>query len=153
MREVTPEPALPADVTAVRELVRSAYAPYVPRMGWEPGPMSADYDEAIADGVVDVVRDAGGLAAVVVARGGDDHLLIENIAVDPGRQGQGLGRALLAWAEAQATARGYAEVRLYTHETMTENLAFYRRHGFEVTRAAADDPYGRVHMRKVCVSP
>jgi GNAT superfamily N-acetyltransferase len=106
MREVTPEPALPAEATAVRDLVRSAYAPYVPRMGWEPGPMSADYEEAIADGVVDVVRDAGGLAAVVVTRGGDDHLLIENIAVDPGRQGQGLGRALLAWAEAQATARG-----------------------------------------------
>ncbi|MBW9205749.1 GNAT family N-acetyltransferase [Mumia sp. zg.B17] len=69
--------------------------------------------------------------------------MIENIAVAPGRQGQGRGRALLGWAEVQAAAHGYAEVRLYTHETMVENLAFYRRHGFEVTRAAADDPYGR----------
>ncbi|MBW9205750.1 hypothetical protein KV097_07305 [Mumia sp. zg.B17] len=53
----------------MRDLVRSAYAPYVARMGWEPGPMSADYEEAIAHGVVDVVRDAGGLAAVIVTHG------------------------------------------------------------------------------------
>ncbi|QMW65297.1 hypothetical protein H4N58_13925 [Mumia sp. ZJ1417] len=56
----------------------------------------------------------------------------------------------MAWAEASATSRGYDEVRLYTHETMVENIAFYQRHGFEITRTAAQDPFGRVHFRKVC---
>lgn len=153
MGEQGPVPAEPADATAVRALVRDAYAPYVPRMGMEPGPMNADYVRAIADGDVHVLRSGDEIVAVVVLRGADDHLLIENIAVAPDRQGRGLGREILAWAESQAVARGADEVRLYTHETMVENLAFYQRHGFDVTRGADDDPYRRVHLRKVCRTP
>ncbi|WP_262849513.1 GNAT family N-acetyltransferase [Mumia quercus] len=149
MGEQEPVLAEPADATAVRALVRDAYAPYVPRMGGEPGPMNADYARAIADGDVHVVRSGDEIVAVVVLRGGGDHLLVENLAVAPGQQGLGLGSELLAWAESQAAVRGYDEVRLYTHETMVENLAFYRRYGFEVTCGADDDPYRRVHMRKV----
>ncbi|QMW65315.1 GNAT family N-acetyltransferase [Mumia sp. ZJ1417] len=152
MPDVIPVPAEPADATAVRELVRSAYAPYVPRMGQEPAPMNADYARDIEDGDVHVVREAGELVAVVVTRGGGDHLLVENIAVVPARQSRGLGRGILAWTEARATSRGYDEVRLYTHETMVENIAFYQRHGFEITRVAAEDPFRRVHMRKVCAA-
>ncbi|WP_167004063.1 hypothetical protein [Mumia sp. ZJ430] len=70
--DVTPVPAEPADATAVRELVRSAYAPYVPQIGQEPAPMTADYVQAVEDGDVHIVRDAGELV-VVVTRGGDDH--------------------------------------------------------------------------------
>lgn len=151
--EVTPVPAEPADAGAVRQMVRSAYAPYVAAVGGEPAPMNTDYERAIEAGDVHVVREDGEIASVVVTRGEGDHLLIENIAVAPARQSQGLGRAMLVWAEAQAAARGYDEVRLYTHETMVENIAFYRRHGFEITRVAADDPYGRVHLRKVRSSP
>ncbi|MBW9208253.1 GNAT family N-acetyltransferase [Mumia sp. zg.B21] len=153
MPEVTPVPAEPADAGAVRQMVRSAYAPYVEAIGGEPAPMNTDYGRAIADGDIHVVREDGEIAAVVVTRGQGDHLLIENIAVAPARQSRGLGRAMLVWAEAQAASRGYEEVRLYTHETMVENIAFYRRHGFEISRIAAADPYGRVHLRKVRSSP
>jgi hypothetical protein len=36
------------------------------------------------------------------------------------RQGIGLGRRLLAFAEAEALRRGYREIRLYTHQKMLE---------------------------------
>ena len=36
-------PALPSDLDAVRHCVLQAYALYVPRMGREPAPMTADY--------------------------------------------------------------------------------------------------------------
>lgn len=35
-----------------------------------------------------------------------DHLLLDNIAVRPDRQGTGLGRVLIAFAEQDATRRG-----------------------------------------------
>ncbi|MGH1565157.1 GNAT family N-acetyltransferase [Mumia sp. DW29H23] len=153
MPDVTPELAEPEDARAVRALVRTAYAPYVPRVGREPAPMNEDYVKAIEDGDVHVVRDAGAVVAVLVTRGRDDHLLIENIAVEPGRQGSGLGGQVLGWAEARAASLGYGEVRLYTHVTMVENIAFYGRHGYEVTRVAEEDEFRRVHFRKVLHRP
>lgn len=114
--------------------------------------MNADYERAIEDGDVYLVREGGELVALVVTREEGDHLLVENIAVAPGWQGRGIGTGILAWAEATATSLRYDEVRLYTHETMVENIAFYRRHGFEITRVAAEDEFRRVHLRKVCTT-
>jgi hypothetical protein len=55
---------------------------------------------------------------------------------------------LLAFAEKQAGSASLAEVRLYTNEAMTENLAFYGRLGFEETGRRFEDGYKRVFLRK-----
>jgi hypothetical protein len=39
----------------VRDLARAAYAKWVPILGREPKPMTADYDAALAEHVVDVL--------------------------------------------------------------------------------------------------
>jgi GNAT superfamily N-acetyltransferase len=77
-----------------------------------------------------------------------DHLLVENIAVRPAAQGRGVGRVLLARAEELAAELGYGEVRLYTHETMTENIAYYPRRGYTETHRGGQDGYRRVFFRK-----
>jgi len=77
-----------------------------------------------------------------------DHLLLENVAVHPARQGRGIGRALLDHAETRARELGLSRVRLYTHETMTENLALYRARGYRETARAVEDVYRRVHLAK-----
>jgi GNAT superfamily N-acetyltransferase len=43
-----------------------------------------------------------------------DHVLVENVAVDPGRQGEGIGRALLAFAEGTGgpTCRRFVSTRM-----------------------------------------
>ena len=64
------------------------------------------------------------------------------------RQGLGLGRRLLFFAEAEALRRGYHEIRLYTHETMTENQRIYATIGYEETGRATEAGYERVFMRK-----
>lgn len=56
-----------------------------------------------------------------------DHILIENVAVDPSRQGEGIGRTLLAFAEVYARKSRINTLRLYTNAAMTENLALYLR--------------------------
>ena len=77
-----------------------------------------------------------------------DHLHLDNIAVRPGHQGQGLGRRLLELAEAEARRQGFDELRLYTHQTMVENVALYTHLGWEETGRGEQDGYACVFMRK-----
>jgi GNAT superfamily N-acetyltransferase len=52
------------------------------------------------------------IAGIIVLLPVTNYLLRDNIAVSPARQGLGLGRRLLAFAEAEALRRGYREMRL-----------------------------------------
>jgi ribosomal protein S18 acetylase RimI-like enzyme len=137
------------DRAAVEAIVRDAYAIYIERIGGPPGPMLDDYAALIADGAVSVLEEPDGtLAAIIVLLRKPDHLLLDNIAVRPDRQGSGLGRQLIAFAEAEAQRLGHPELRLYTHETMTENIALYTRLGFVETGRGRDAGYDRVFMTK-----
>jgi GNAT superfamily N-acetyltransferase len=141
--------ARPEDRAAVEAIVNAAYSIYVARIGKPPGPMLDDYAGLIAAGAVSVLEDSDGVtAAIIVLLPRSDHLLLDNIAVRPDRQGQGLGRRLIAFAEAEARRLGHAELRLYTHEMMTENIALYTRLGFHETGRGHEAGYDRVFMTK-----
>lgn len=141
-------PATAGDVPAVRDLVAAAYRHYVSRIGREPAPMTADYAAVVAAGRAWVAEAAGCLAGVVVLVPETDHLLLENVAVDPVQQGTGLGAALLAFADERARALGLPEVRLYTNEMMTENLTYYPRRGYVETHREVEDGFNRVFFTK-----
>jgi ribosomal protein S18 acetylase RimI-like enzyme len=137
------------DVEAVHQLVQAAYRHYVARLGKPPGPMLDDYALRVADGQVWVLDDGGALTGVLVLEDAEgDALLLDNIAIAPTAQGRGYGRALVAFAEAEARRRGHAQIRLYTHVLMTENLALYGRLGFRETRRITEKGYERVYMAK-----
>ena len=141
--------ATPADATAIRTLVREAYARWVPLIGREPLPMRADYDDALRRHRFDLLQRGPTLLAVIETALRDDHLWIENIAVRPERQGQGLGRQLLAAAEVLAREAGRAELRLLTNADFASNVALYERCGYAVT---AREPFlggVTVYMRKL----
>ena len=97
--------------------------------------MLVDYREAFAAHDFFVIDGAKGpgLIGVIELVSGVDHLLIENVAVDPTRQGEGLGRQLLAFAENEARNRNLGLLRLYTNALMAENIAFYLKRGFRET--------------------
>ena len=141
--------AAPQDAAAVEAIVREAYSIYIDRIGRPPGPMLDDYPALVAAGVVSVLETPEGvIAAIIVLLPKPDHLLLDNIAVRRASQGQGLGRRLIAFAETEARRLGYREIRLYTHETMTENVALYTRLGFIETGRGHESGYDRVFMRK-----
>src|SRR5262249_14495232 len=141
--------ARPEDRAAVEAVVEAAYSVYIARIGKPPGPMLDDYPRLIADGAVNVlVETDGAIAGLIVLLAKADHLLLDNIAVRPDRQGRGLGRRLIAFAESEARRLGFAELRLYTHATMTENIALYTRLGFVATGRAEQAGYDRVFMTK-----
>jgi ribosomal protein S18 acetylase RimI-like enzyme len=140
--------AEPDETEAIHELVDRAYGHYVERIGGRPGPMDTDYTEKVVQGHVSVAQDGGAIVGLIVLAREPDHLLVENVAVEPGRQGEGVGRALLAFAEDVARKASTPILRLYTHAKMTENLALYPRLGYEETHRRTDDGFERVFFAK-----
>lgn len=138
----------PGDVDALRAIAAAAYQKYVPRMGRAPAPMTADYAQAVrgrqAWAAIEDRQIVG--FAVLIAKPG--YLLLENVAVLPAVQGRGIGGRLLCLAEDHARSLGLSEIRLYTNEAMTENLAYYPRHGYAETHRSEQDGYHRVFFRK-----
>ena len=141
-------PAVPEDAPAITALVERAYEHYIPRIGLRPVPMDADHAAAIADHDVFVAHDDQEITGVLVLVTNPDHVLVENVAVDPNRQHQGIGRALLDHAEAFATDHAFAEIRLYTHVLMTENRAIYAAIGYTETGEQQIGERRRVFMTK-----
>ncbi len=136
------------DVAAVDGLVQRAYGHYVERIGRRPGPMDEDYGEKVAQEQVSVAVEAGEIVGLIVLVEEPDHLLVENVAVEPTRQSQGIGRALLAFAEGVAAGVGLTTLRLYTHAAMTENRAFYPRLGYIEFDRRTDNGFERVFFSK-----
>lgn len=136
------------DADRLREIAATAYAKYIPRIGVQPGPMTADYDAAIARGQVWVAVLGEQIVGYIVLLPQPDHLLLDNVAADPAQHKTGVGARLLAVADEQAAAAGLGEIRLYTHVTMTENQAYYPRHGYVETHRANVDGFDRIFYSK-----
>ena|SRR5436190_13996703 len=133
------------DAPAIRDLSRLAYAKWVPLIGREPIPMTADYDRAVADHIIDLWEEEGQLLAIIEMVPSGNHLLIENIAVRPDR--------LLKHAEDLALSLGFAETQLYTNAAFASNLAFYSRRGYQEIRRGTIVPGSvTIFMNKKLVS-
>jgi GNAT superfamily N-acetyltransferase len=117
-------------------------------IGREPLPTTADYEHAVRHHVIDLAVSGDELVGLVEMIPRDDDLLIENVCVDPARQGGGIGRRLVAHAEAETRRRGHKTIRLYTNKLFAANLHFYAGLGYEIER---EEPFRGgtvVHFRK-----
>jgi ribosomal protein S18 acetylase RimI-like enzyme len=141
-------PARATDLAAIESIVERAYGVYVERIGMRPGPMDTDHAEKLGRGLVSVDEEGGEVAGLIVLVETAGGLLIENVAVDPARQGQGIGRRLLEFAEVTARAAGIDTLTLYTHEKMSENLALYARLGYAETERRNQGSFSRVFLSK-----
>ena len=138
--------ATAADLPTIKAVIGAAYARYLTRMDKPPGPMLRDYRPSVEAGTTWV--SGSPITAVLTLYPGDDHLLLENIAVHPSAQGRGLGRALMSFAEQEAARRGLTRLTLVTHEVMTENQAIYARLGYAEVERRSEDGYRRIYMEK-----
>jgi N-acetylglutamate synthase-like GNAT family acetyltransferase len=112
-------------------------------------PMTADYERAVTEHIIDLYEADGQLVALIEMIPKRDHLLIENIAVRSDQQGKGLGDRLLRHAEALALSLGLAETQLYTNGAFASNLAFYAKRGYQEYRRGEMIPGSTtVFMRK-----
>ncbi|RIA55274.1 GNAT family N-acetyltransferase [Dichotomicrobium thermohalophilum] len=133
----------------VEACARAAYEKFVPLIGREPAPMVADFARQIARGIVEIAVDpAGRVAGFMVRYPRGAHLHIENLAIHPAFQGQGLGTRLLRRAEDTARELGLTTLELYTNAKMSEALAFYPARGFVEIDRRWEAGFDRVYFRK-----
>ena len=131
MNKSTIRQATADDIDAVMDCSKSAYKKFTARIGYEPLPMVTDYAEPIANLQVWVLAENEAVSGVLVLHPEPDHLLVYSVAIRSEFQGMGYGRKLMNFAEEQAREGGYRMIELYTNERMTENVAFYKRLGYE----------------------
>jgi GNAT superfamily N-acetyltransferase len=139
--------ATATDLPSIQQVIAAAYGKYLSRMDKTPAPLLRDYGAAVGAGAVWVAgTPITGLISLAIK---DGILLIENVAVHPARQGTGLGRQLMEFAEEQARQRRINRLALYTNEIMTDNLEIYAHLGYRETGRRTEHGYRRVYMEKV----
>jgi ribosomal protein S18 acetylase RimI-like enzyme len=139
--------SLPDDADRIGAIARVAYARYIARIGREPAPMVANFAQEIAAGHVVVIHSGGTVAGYMITWPETDAYFIDNIAVDPARQGEGLGRRLIEHAVGESRRFQLPSIRLYTNVAMTENLSMYAHLGFVETHRATEKGFHRVYLR------
>lgn len=127
-----------AELPVVERITNEAYAGWVPVLGGPPLPMTEAYGPRIARDEIWVAEIGSTPLGLIVLEEQDDHLLIFSIAVSPAAQGRGIGKALLAFAEKRAATAKLRELRLYTNEKMTRNIALYESVGYRETGRRAN---------------
>ena len=137
------------DVPKIINCVESAYQHYISILGKSPGPMLENYAQVVQAHEVYVVGHDDQKFGVLVLKINRTRVLLDNVAVSRGFQGQGAGKKLVEFAEARATELGYSEIELYTNELMKENILMYQKWGYEICRRVREKGYDRIYMRKV----
>jgi ribosomal protein S18 acetylase RimI-like enzyme len=146
--------ATPADVAAIVQLVESAYRGEASRTGWTTEADLLDGQRTDADAVTEMLRDP--VSALLLAEeagqlvgccrlerrhGGEAYFGM--FSVQPLRQGEGVGRQLLAEAERLARDDWAATAMVMTVITQrAELIAWYERRGYRRTGETEPFPYG-----------
>ena len=139
-------PARRGDLAAVAAIARAAFGPFEAIIGRRPAPMEADHASDIDAGRVTVaVAEDGRLSGFATLDLRDDVAILEIVAVAPGVQGRGVGRALIERCEARAAGR---PIRLWTNVAMTGALRLYPRLGYVETGRGRHEGFDRVFFEK-----
>ena len=135
------------DVPAITALQQAAYAKNRALLGREPLPLLADYREIFRDYEI-WLAESDMLEGVLILEPRADDLLIWSVASAPAAQGRGIGNRMLTFAERHARALGLSCIRLYTGEPLTDNIAWYSRHGYVHERTEERPDRRLVHLIK-----
>ena len=117
------------DAAGLRACIDAAYASYRGQ-GIALPDVSSGIAADIADHLVFVVSEGPKIIAGIVLVAVDGHMQMANVAVHPDHGGKGIGKALIARAEAEAITAGQTVLRLATHIAMPENISLYQRLGW-----------------------
>jgi ribosomal protein S18 acetylase RimI-like enzyme len=146
-----------SDVPAIVNLVESAYRGDTSRVGWTTEADLLDGQRTDANEVAELVDDPGarivlaegasGLLGSVLVRDEGPCVYLGMFAVQPGGQGQGVGRALLAEAERVSREElGRTVVRMTVLVQRAELIAWYERRGYQRTGEHEPFPYDDPRM-------
>jgi GNAT superfamily N-acetyltransferase len=145
------------DVDAIVALVQSAYRGEPSRQGWTTEADLLDGQRtdaaevasllAMPDSVVLLASIDDRLLACCHVERHDDAAHLGMFAVHPPRQGDGLGRRLLAEAERYAREAWHCRaMHMHVIDLRRELMAWYERRGYRRTGQYAPFPYGQARL-------
>lgn len=143
--------AVEADAYAVKTCVIAAFERYVERIGKQPAPMLLDFSAEIEAQHVWLAEEEMRIVGAIVQYETEIGFYIDTVAALPSKQGKGVGRALLTFAEEEARRRGYNSIYLCTNSKMTENQVLYSRIGYVEYERKYEAGYDRVFYSKALV--
>lgn len=137
-------PATAADVPALTVLINRAYRGKGSRRGWTTeadlldGPRLNEAAlrimlRAPTSVLLKALNDTSNLAGCVYLEQVGSQLYLSTLAVAPESQARGVGRQLLAAAEAYARQWNCTSLKITVLSARPELLAWYERHGFQRT--------------------
>ncbi|MFZ6030337.1 MAG: GNAT family N-acetyltransferase [Chloroflexota bacterium] len=120
-------PMMPGDLPEVATLDAEAFAPL-----WQNSPdaLAYAYRQAVQ---ATVAIDGGRIVGYQISTGGPFGGHLARLAVLPGCQGRGIGRALVRDALAQFTQDGVSRVSVNTQQDNSASLRLYQEIGFRMT--------------------
>lgn len=140
--------ARPSEVADADRILRAAFTPYLAKLGRE---IPADYYKwlpaSIERGDLFVADEGGTVVGVAATERREKELFLDRLAVDPSKQGTGLGRWLLERLDEVACARGDQTLSLVTAEMMDHLIKLYGSHGLEIVHRGPPDHGKDAHMR------
>jgi ribosomal protein S18 acetylase RimI-like enzyme len=152
---VQSEVATASDAKPLADLVNAAYRGIGGRHGWTheaelisgARARSKDIAAMIGDSSTTMLLRRGGnppalLGCIAIEMNSATDCTISMLAVAPGFQAAGLGRALLEDAEQLAVGRGAATATITVVEQRQALIAWYERRGYRRTGAHEAFPYG-----------
>ena len=141
-----------SDAPNLVRLADEAYRHYIARIGRPPAPMLADFTRHITDDTVFIATNDVICGYVVLCHGPVGWRL-DNIAVAPSSQGQGIGAALIRHSESFMAKKGAAYYQLYINELMHENIDLYHNSGFREIACREEHGFKRVYFEKTINQP
>lgn len=144
---------MPGEEEISERLFRSAFDPYVRLLGRELSKDAYDWlpDSIKAGNVWLAIKGDKMIGAMAIIPEGDTWS-IDQVAVFPEMQGQGVGTVMLNKIEELARNQGIIKLSLDTARMMTDLIRFYKKLGFRIINEGkpkhGKDPHVRVFMEK-----
>ena len=122
-----------------------AYEKYVERMGKEPAPMRPVIKN---EDVVFVCEDNKQVIAFAILVKINDQIILDSIAVDPPHQKKGIGNNFIKFIEEYLMEQKVNKYQLYTNEKMFENIKWYQKIGFKISKKVTEKGFNRIYFEK-----
>jgi ribosomal protein S18 acetylase RimI-like enzyme len=140
--------AAPSQLAEVDRLMRTAFTPYIRRLGRE---IAADaygwFSGAIAKGDIYIALDGDEIVGAIATKPHDSDLELSMIGVSPERQKSGIASFMIGRVAEIARGRGVRTLSLNTAEMMEDRVRLYSRHGFRIVHRGLPDHGKDTHVR------
>jgi N-acetylglutamate synthase-like GNAT family acetyltransferase len=149
--------ARPEEAEAIVALIQRAFGAYRGKLRPESGALQESPETIRAvmkTGTILLAERAGRVLGCVSVRRKEDCAYAGRLAVEPMERGIGVGRALLAAAEAVARQMGSDRLRVNVRLKLRDNRAFFRALGFREGAERCHAGFGRptyVEMEKTLI--